>query len=288
MARRPTADPKLVISALTERNPIFTRAHTPGTPLHRAQMAHLNAFAVGQEWYGKREKLAQDGRLTPRGITEKLLAEGKDKALKPLRKLTHELGRLRESVAERRARMVLRSEPKDTAGAIERMELRNFLRGLSFSEVMELAQAEPRIAEAIVTMPPALSGLPPDLHKILYDKALEEEFGEEIAAVQELEGALDFAEVTLKLANDAVAESLGDEMEVEDLVKSVHAEVDTQEKFISDRERLGREQERKISEHTNKIDGAIALVTSLPFKDRSKVVDAALDMSWDDVKHNRT
>ena len=273
--RRPAADPSLVIAALSAQNPIFSRAPDQGTPLYRAFMAYTHASAIGRDWYGRRGALAQDGRLTAHGVTEKLAADSKGEALKPLRKLTHELGRLREGVAERRARLTLRSDPRDTARAIEAAELRTFLRTLGYEEAIGLANQEPKIARAIVEMPAALSGLPADLHKQLYDKALEAEFGSEIASIKELEGAIDFAATTVTLASDAVAEALGETVDVEALNSEIATEVDPTEVAQTKREAEARKAADRAAARNLATEDILTTLAKLPRSDRDKIVDAA-------------
>src|SRR5262249_40063266 len=109
-----------------------------------------------------RQTLQASGKYTDAGIDEQMLASVPD-AAKALRKAERVAANVRNEVAKRRAGLTLKQpDPANLAAELGRQELRTYLRSLPQKERDEITRSEnldPKLAEAILSAPIALSGV---------------------------------------------------------------------------------------------------------------------------------
>jgi hypothetical protein len=142
----------------TERTRQFQERLPDGHPLRQTI---ADCLSIAERFAAKRAELAQSGRLTSAGQAAALremlpgFARELGKAKEPLTKLQSEIK------ARRSAMKPKEPDPANLAAAIERAEIRTWLRSLDLNarQTVLLTAIDHRLLEAALSAPPELSGL---------------------------------------------------------------------------------------------------------------------------------
>src|SRR3984893_8625643 len=130
------------------------------TPSMKAAM--IAAAAASEGFAGHKIALQSDGRMTPRGQQDALresLTQNHGKAW--ARANASVLKARKEIEAERAALVIKPVDPANFAAALERQEIRAWVRQLDLGvrQSVVLATKDRRILESVVSAPPELSGI---------------------------------------------------------------------------------------------------------------------------------
>jgi hypothetical protein len=124
--------------------------------------AMIAAAAASEGFAGHKIALASDGRMTPRGQQDALREALTQNHGKVWARAKASVTKARKEIDAERAALVIKAVDKtDIAAALERQEIRAWVRQLSdgVRQSIVLSSNDPRILRAIVTAPPELSGL---------------------------------------------------------------------------------------------------------------------------------
>ncbi|QIO57311.1 hypothetical protein [Rhizobium leguminosarum] len=161
----------------------------------------------------KRDALKKTGEYTPAGIAGKLKQVARSETIPAIRTAAAEqVRRFRKEVESRRAAMKpFDHDPKDIVRELQRQEVRAWLGKLTPDERTKAVRgaSDPLIKEAALTVPVELTGLLPSTRDDLARELIEARYGDEIAALKELDEAVSTVERAVDGARDDVRESLG-------------------------------------------------------------------------------
>ena len=138
-------------------------------------------------------------------------------------KLNDDLKPPRQHVAKLRAEIVPKvADRADVVGELQRAEIRAHVKRLPLAERTALvfsADLDPTIAEAIMTMPPMLSGLPEDRHAHMVRAHLEKHHSAELAEIEHIENQIEVVDAAIQTArNDIYFASGLDDIEFRQVV----------------------------------------------------------------------
>ena len=215
-------------------------------------------------------------------MAEQLVPAALD-AMKPLRKAQNAIARARAELAERRDRLRLKqADQTNVVAALERQEIRTWLRSLDQAQRDKLflgggERVTPAIAEAVMTAPPALSGVAPSNINLMKERALEAQFPGEIEALADMERAIEVTERAVNVNTTEILNEMGIMKEkLLELAEPVLREVDT-----ADAAEFAR-----TSSRANPIPNADQLceqIKTLPYEERSRFIDVALNENFDQL-----
>jgi hypothetical protein len=178
----------------------------PNHPQAAAVKAAIAAcLSLGEEFKGKRAELERDQRFTTMGRRDELKAALPGHARK-LGAAASSIQKLRAEIKQRRAALQIPAPDRsDLAGAIERMEIRSWLRGLvaMARESVLRTTTDTRILHAAVSAPPELSGLNlnnSDIANAVERRALEMANAEEMQSIDDLEEVVAVGEAAVQIA----------------------------------------------------------------------------------------
>lgn len=161
----------------------------------------------------KSDALKQTGKYTPAGIADKLKDVARSETIPAIRTAAAEqVRRFRKEVEARRAAMKpFDHDPKDIVSEMRRQEVRSWLRTMTPDERTRAVRgaSDPLIKEAALSVPVELTGLLPSTRDDLTRELIEARYGDEIAAINELDEAVKTVERAVDGARDDVRESLG-------------------------------------------------------------------------------
>jgi hypothetical protein len=162
-----------------------------------------------------------DKRFTPDGVRDDLLKFILNDAVPALHRGRTAIKKARTEVAERRAKLKVEGPDKtDIAAAFRRMEIRTRLHNMKPDEMTQYFakygdNLPTEIAQAVTELPPEYSGVPQSRHDLLTQRALDAQFGNEIAEIKEIEQAIEAAESSVEAARHEVRVEVG----IHDLAK---------------------------------------------------------------------
>jgi hypothetical protein len=162
-------------------------------------------LGVGERFAARRAELETSGKLTPAGVGAAMRDET-SKALKDLVKAHAPIKSIADQAKARRDGLKVRAiDRTDVAGAIERMEIRQFMRGLDIGERRTVAMTtkDPRLLEAMLSAPPELSGFKESQPQLLAD--IEQRYfnlvhGTDLAAIDATEAVTAEGDAAYKVA----------------------------------------------------------------------------------------
>ncbi|WP_051000100.1 hypothetical protein [Sinorhizobium fredii] len=161
----------------------------------------------------KRDALKQTGKYTPAGITDKLKDVARAETIPGIRTAAAEqVRKYRLEIDSRRAAMKpFDHDPKDIVSEMRRQEVRAWLRTMTPDKRTEAVRgaSDPLIKEAAVSVPVELTGLLPSTRVDLTRELIEARYGDEIAALNELDAAVQTVERAVDGARSDVREALG-------------------------------------------------------------------------------
>jgi hypothetical protein len=231
---------------------------------HPLKAALARCFDIAEQFEGDIQFLQLNDGLSPKGR--------QDEMQKRLRAAVRDLRDARAPIAEMQAKLdkkrkavaMPKFDPADTLGFMRRQELRAALRMMSSGQ-RALHLTNPAFADAMLEMPPVLSGLHPvegqpgedaSLVETTKEQRLGSLFARELAEIEEMEKIVaegnmvaDLARVDLKLHS-----GIDDQRVFEEFVKPIEAKQNAPwlKKFTED----GREVIRVVDLETNRAHAA--------------------------------
>jgi hypothetical protein len=183
-----------------------------------------SAFALGSAIDSAKKHAAEDPHLSETGRTAYISKVAQDN-LKPLIGVTAAARKMTRFNNDRRAALKPPVPPRDDiVGALERAELRTFARSLNGGERLIFALEH---AEAVLSAPPALSGLPEEQFEKVLQTYIAAKFGPEIAEIETLAEDLSNVRAASDLALNELRSNSGmSEREFSKMVEKVIFEVD--------------------------------------------------------------
>jgi hypothetical protein len=191
----------------------------PLAPSMRSAM--IAAAAASEGFVGRRIALQSDGRMTPRGQQDALRESLTQNHGKQWARANASVLKARKEITARRDALVIKSVDKtDLAGALERQEIRAWVRQLDLGvrQSVVLATNDKRILEAVVSAPPELSGF--DGSAALAGKVearyFELVFPDELAAIDAMDAVVSEAEASMHIARNELRSTLDNNMHQRD------------------------------------------------------------------------
>jgi hypothetical protein len=167
-----------------------------------------SAFRIVDTFAGGVRDIAKNPALTDQGKrneTRKLLANG---YVGWLAKLNDDLKPPRQHVAKLRADILPKvADRTDVVAELQRAEVRTNVRSLPLAERTALvfsANLDPTIAEALMTAPPMLSGLPEDRHAHFVRAHLAKHHAAELAEIEHIENQIEVVDAAIKTARNDI------------------------------------------------------------------------------------
>jgi hypothetical protein len=247
---------------------------TPNTTMAALERSYLEAIDAAPKVSARKAELTASGKYTDAGVIEQLIPAAVDEARR-LRRGQNAAARAKAELVKRRNGMRLK-EPDRTnpAAAIERMEIRSWLRSLSQDERDRLflgggERVDPAVIEAVISAPPELSGVAASHLKLMRERLLEAQFPDVAGELADLEKAIDVTERAVDASAAEILKEVGVTREKFDqLAEAAMREVDAADASAM-----------KSQTPESKIDAdAIAeQIRALPYSERSKFIDLAID-----------
>jgi hypothetical protein len=185
----------------------------PGSTVEHLERAYLNALSAVDLAESIGHQLAADTRYTDQGRQDQFKNHVLHQAVPVFHQGRRAISRARQELEEMRGRLQLQTgDPTDAAGAIARMEMRTWLRGLPQSERDKITIAEdidPQLRAAILEAPAMLTGVPQTHLTLLKEKALREVHGSLIDEIAELSSAIDMAASAVEAGRDSARVDTG-------------------------------------------------------------------------------
>ncbi len=218
----------------------------------------------------KRAELEASGKYTPAGITEILKKVATDETVPDMRRAAaQQVRKFRREIDDRRAAFkAYDHDPNDLVGELRRQEVRAWLRTLTPDERTKAVRSasDPMIAEAALSVPNELTGLLPSTRHDLTRELIQARYGDEIAAIDHLDEAVQTVERAVDGARDDVRGILG-----------MHAhEFDAEFKSIE--EKIDRDAHlASFTPPPIDVEAIATQIKSLKFDDRHRLIDLALE-----------
>jgi hypothetical protein len=168
---------------------------------------------VAERFAAAKAALARGDKYTPAGV-QQALRESIPGYAAQLESARAPISKMKREAQERRAAMSIKAPDKgDLAGAMERAEIRTFLRSLGQTKCagVLLSTTDKRLLEAALTAPPELSGLAgmEDVAAQIESRYVEMTHGPEAAAVDALESVVAEADAIARTARGKVQSESG-------------------------------------------------------------------------------
>jgi hypothetical protein len=175
----------------------------PASSPHR-----LTVELAGRAADGFRQKAADirgDKRYSAEGHREQVKAAAEIGPVQFFSQIKKQAAGDRHALNSRKSEFELKPPNRaDLVGAVERQEIRTFLRSLKPHEAMRLALEDPSIAQAALHAPRQLSGLPEDIFDRIRDAELERQFGPELKILGQESEELDLLDAAISIAESRV------------------------------------------------------------------------------------
>ena len=186
----------------------------PGSTAARLQAVYIAALDAVDKLAARKVEAAKSNKFTPEGVTQ----DARDFAINELA-VTFKRGRnaidaAKREAAERRSKIQLQPADKtDVVGYMKRMETRGWLASMPAEQRNKFISQnrenmDPDLALAIVEMPASMTGVLESDHADLRDRALMAQHGEAIAELQELEKAIEAAEIAVETGRDEIRQEI--------------------------------------------------------------------------------
>jgi hypothetical protein len=194
-------------------------AHPSTAALRKAAEA---CFTIAEKFAKHRDSLERDGFLTPAGkrakLTEALtkqFARDMRDARAPIEAAAKDIELLRGNIKP------VQVDRTDVVAAMERAEIRAFIRSLPSADKIAalLNHADPKILDAVLDAPAALSGVPEQHYAAAKEAREEQLFGPQLKEIEALQAVVDEASAAATIARgDLRSVTALDEREFESLV----------------------------------------------------------------------
>jgi hypothetical protein len=183
----------------------------PLTPAMKAAM--IAALAAAEQFAGHKIALASDGRSTPRGQREKLQEALTQNHGKAWARAKAPVAKARKEIEAERAALVIKPvDPTNFAAALERQEIRAWVRQLDLGvrQSVVLATKDRRILEAVVSAPPELSGFAGDaaFASKVEDRYFELVYPDKLATIEAKNDVVGEAEACLHIARNELRSTI--------------------------------------------------------------------------------
>jgi hypothetical protein len=172
----------------------------------------IAASAANEEFADLKNTLARDDGKTDRGKVDALKAESTRFGKALVRTEQPMLKARAEAKAKRDGLVIKAVDPSNLAAALERGEIRAWLRSLDVStrQLVALGSTDPRILTAMVTAPPELSGIAgPKAAAEIEQRYIELTYPNELAEIEALEAVIAPAEQARHIARNEMAGTYG-------------------------------------------------------------------------------
>src|SRR5882762_10190791 len=138
-------------------------ARLPNHPLAASmRTAMIDALAAGEAFADHKATLARDGRMTELGKSQALRDALTGNFGKQWAKAKAPVAKARAEIASRRAALTVKPiDPANVAAALERQEIRAWIRSLDqgVRQSVVASSSDRRILESALSAPPELSGI---------------------------------------------------------------------------------------------------------------------------------
>jgi hypothetical protein len=153
----------------------------------------------------KAAEIRSDKRYSAEGHREQVKAAAEIGPVQFFAQLKKQAAGDRAALNARKSEFELKPPNRaDLVGAVERQEVRTFLRSLKPHEAMRLALEDPSMAQAVLHAPRQLSGLPEDIFDRIRDAELERQFGPELEILGRESDELDVLDAAITIAEGRV------------------------------------------------------------------------------------
>src|SRR4051794_24496771 len=177
----------------------------------------VDALTAADGFAASKVELARAGTMTELGQRQALRDALVSNFGKTIGRARDPITKAKKEIQDRRAAMKIKAvDPSNIAAALERQEIRAYVRGLAPGDRQSLAMTtkDPRLLEAMVTAPPELSGFTSmknfaQLIEQIEARYFELNYGPEIAAVQALEDVVAEADAAVQVARNSVQSTVG-------------------------------------------------------------------------------
>ncbi|TGS95275.1 hypothetical protein EN814_16360 [Mesorhizobium sp. M2D.F.Ca.ET.171.01.1.1] len=180
----------------------------------KLRQAAVDCLNVADRYKARSEAIRADANLTQVGRTKALKDEATNAYLPSLKAAFLPIAKALGDAAEaRKAFSIPAPDQSNIAAAMERQEIRSWLRGLDPVARLKVlmgdiehggpAGIDERLVDAALSAPPALSGLEQHYEKVL-EATLDRRFGEKIAAVRAAEEIAQAAEAAMLVAKNDI------------------------------------------------------------------------------------
>jgi hypothetical protein len=197
-------------------------ARLPDHPLSASMRTAMIAAAAASEGFvGHKIALESDGRMTPRGQQDALRESLAQNHGKQWARANASVVKARKEIEAERAALVIKPvDPSNFAAALERQEIRAWVRQLDLGvrQSVVLATKDRRILEAVVSAPPELSGFAGDAAFASKIEAhyFELVFPDQLAAIEAKNDVVSVAEAAMHVQRNELRATVNVDMHPRD------------------------------------------------------------------------
>jgi hypothetical protein len=182
-------------------------ARVPDHPLAPSMRdAMIEALAASEQFAGHKIALASDGRMTQRGQREALKDALTTTHGKAWARAKAPVAKARAEIKARRSALTVKPiDPANVAAALERQEIRAWVRQLDLGvrQSVVLGTKDRRILEALLSAPPELSGIvDAGLAGKVEDRYIELTYPGELASIEAMDAVVAEAETAISIARN--------------------------------------------------------------------------------------
>lgn len=194
--------------SLLDRVPVHAIAATVKTSI-------VDALGAAESFAAKKAELETSGTLTARGQRQALRDALVHQYGKDLARAREPIAKVRKDIAARRDAMKVKAVDKtDIAGALERQEIRAYLRTLDANarQTLAMTTTNVQLLEALVTAPPELSGFDGNLAHIadqIEQRYFELAYADEISAITSMEAVIAEGDAAVSIARGMFQGTMG-------------------------------------------------------------------------------
>ncbi|MEW6630320.1 MAG: hypothetical protein AB1440_05580 [Pseudomonadota bacterium] len=169
-------------------------------------------LAVADRFRARADAIKGDPSFTQIGRDKALQDEATKNFLPGLKAASQPIARALAEANQARAAISLPAPDKsDIAGALERQEIRAFVRAMEHGDRISLlfGTVDERIVDAVLSAPGALSGLSDELFGKIRDLVVERRHGDQVAKIREAEETAEAAQAALQVAQNDIKAATG-------------------------------------------------------------------------------
>ncbi len=193
--------------AVANKDQLLASVNTSGHPQAAAMRRVVEeVVTVAERFAVRRAELDADPKLSALGRRETLKQELPKQHARDLRDARAPIAAVKARLETMKNAVKVKPsiDPADIVGALSRMEIRTWLASLPQGEraPVALGTNDARIAEAILSAPPALSGLSDDVFSHVESAFQEKAFGPEMAEIEDLAELVASAEAAASVVRE--------------------------------------------------------------------------------------